>query len=106
MMAPNPGRLRRPTFLVPLLLVIAGAGCKPADDRPPAPETAAPAPPAAAAITEDRGRKQGDAPAAPESDQGAFSHVESGETERAASKRGHDSAAEAAAPATEPRSGG
>ena len=103
MIATNPSRLRRSALAVPLLLVIACAGCKPHDDRPAAPETAAPAPPAAVTTPEDRGRKPGDAPAAtPESDQSAFSHVDSGEAERAASQRGHDSAGEAT-PATQPQ---
>lgn len=106
MIATTPRRLRRSTLAIPLLLAIACAGCKPHDDRPAAPETAAPAPPPALSTSEDRGRKQGDAAApAPESDQSAFSHVDSGETERAASKRGHDSAGEPA-PATQPGSGG
>ena len=65
-----------------------------------------PAPPAAVLPGEDRGRKQGEQPAAtPEADQSALSNVESGEAERAASKRGHDSAGEPA-PAAQPGSGG
>jgi hypothetical protein len=104
MIAMNLSRLGRST--VPLLLVFAFAACKPAnDDRPPAPETAAPAPAAAAPIAEDRGRKPGEEPAAtPEADQSAFSRVDSGEAERAASQRGHESAGEPT-PATEPRGG-
>lgn len=106
MTATNPSQLRRCALAIPLLLVIAAAGCKPRDDRPAAPQTAAPAPPAAATITEDRGRKQGEAPTAtPEHDQSAFSHVDSGEAERAASQRGHDSAGEPT-PAAQPGSGG
>ena len=97
-----------PLLPLVMLAVFAFAGCKPAahEDRPSAPETAAPAPPAAVAPSEDRGRKQGDEPAAtPEADQSAFSNVDSGETERAASKRGHESAGEPT-PASQPGSGG
>ena len=103
MIATSPSRLRRAALAIPLLFAIACAGCKPHDERPAAPETAAPAPPPAATTTEDRGRKQGETPAAtPESDQSAFSHVDSGEAERAASKRGHDSAGEPT-PAAQPQ---
>ena len=91
----------------PLLLVLTFAACNPAhDDRPPGPATVEPAPAAAPVVSEDRGRKQGDDTAAtPEADQSAFSHVDSGEAERAASKRGHDSAGEQT-PAVQPGSGG
>jgi hypothetical protein len=104
MIAKNFTRLGR--CALPLLAACAFAACKPAhEERPPAPETAAPVPPATAAIVEDRGRKQGEEPpATPEADQSAFSHVDSGEAERAASKRGHDSAGEQA-PATQPQGG-
>jgi hypothetical protein len=103
MTATMPSRPCRTSLAIPLLFVIACIGCKPQDDRPSAPETAAPAPPPAATTTEDRGRKQGEAPAAtPESDQSAFSHVDSGDAERAASQRGHESAGESA-PATQPQ---
>lgn len=90
-----------------LLLVLAFSACKPAhDDRPSAPATGEPAPPASAAVSEDRGRKPGEEPpATPETDQSAFSHVDNGEAERAASKRGHDSAGEQTA-AAQPGSGG
>ena len=100
----NSSRLGRCTL--PLVAAFAFAACKPApDERPPAPETAAPAPAAAAPIVEDRGRKQSEEPAAtPETEQSAFSHVDSGEAERAASKRGHDSAGEQP-PATQPQGG-
>ncbi|HEX6398290.1 MAG TPA: hypothetical protein VFZ95_12770 [Steroidobacteraceae bacterium] len=98
----RPGRLA-----VPLLLACALAACKPAhDDRPAAPQTAEPAPVASAPVTEDRGRQEGEQPAAAaETDQSAFSHVDSGEAERAASKRGHESAGEQT-PAGQPGSGG
>ena len=104
MIATNLSRLGRSA--APLLLVFVFAACKPAhEDRPAAPETAAPAPVAAAPIAEDRGRKQGETPAATaEADQSAFSHVDSGDAERAASTRGHESAGEPT-PATEPRGG-
>jgi hypothetical protein len=105
MTATNPGRC---AFLVPLaLLALAGAGCKPGahGELPAEPETAAPAPPAAIASQEDRGRKPGDESAAtPQAEQDAFNRVEDGEAERAASKRGHDSAGEAP-PAAQPPGG-
>jgi hypothetical protein len=98
-------RLGRPA--IALLLTFAFAACKPAhDDRPAAPTTAEPAPTATVQVPEDRGRRQGEETAsAPDADQSAFSHVDGGEAERAASKRGHDSAGEQA-PATQPGSGG
>jgi hypothetical protein len=104
MIATNPGRTTRRALA--LLLVCAFTGCKPAhDDRPPAPQTAAPAPPVVAPVGEDRGRKQAeDTAATPEADQSAFSHVDSAEAERAASQRGHESAGEPA-PASQPGSG-
>jgi len=105
MIATTLSRLGRIT--APLVLSFAFGACKPAhDDRPPAPQTAAPAPVATAPVTEDRGRKHDEQPAvATDVDQDAFSHVESGEAERAASKRGHDSAGEPT-PAGQPGSGG
>lgn len=110
MIATNPERTPGCAPLLPLALlaVFAFTGCKPAanDDRPSAPETAAPAPPAVVTPGEDRGRQQGEQPAAtPEADQSAFSNVDSGEAERAASKRGHDSAGEPT-PTGQPGSGG
>lgn len=105
MIATHLSRLGRSA--IPLLFAFAFAACKPAnDDRPSAPQTGEPAPVATAPVAEDRGRKAGDAPAdTPEADQSAFSHVDSGEAERAASKRGHESAGEQA-PAAQPGSGG
>jgi hypothetical protein len=97
----------RPRWLtLPLLLGLAFAACaQKHDDRPSAPETAAPAPAPAASSAEDRGQqKPGDA-AKPADDQDAFSHVGDGESERAASQRGHESAGEQA-PAAHPGSGG
>ncbi len=109
MIATDIRRLDRPTlsFLLALLLalVLACSACTKQDSRPSAPETAAPAPPAAAPTAEDRGHKKAGDTAAPESEQSAFSNVESGEAERAASQRGHQSAGEQA-PATQPGSGG
>ena len=95
-------RLRLPAALVAIGLVSACGG---QPDAPAPPQTADPAPPPAVATAEDRGlQPAGEAPA-PASDEHAFSNVESGEAERAASKRGHESAGEAA-PAPAPGSGG
>jgi hypothetical protein len=93
-------RLRLPATLVFITLVSAGCGEKPAD-RPAPPETAAPAPAPTVAPAEDRGHTEDTASESPDS---AFDHVESGEAERAASQRGHDSAGEPA-PANQPGSG-
>jgi hypothetical protein len=95
--------LRRALF-VGLVLTMAGAGCAKHDTGPAPPETAAPAPPAAMPTAEDRGHQKAGESAAPESEQSAFSNVESGEAERAASQRGHQSAGEQA-PAIQPRGG-
>jgi hypothetical protein len=88
-----------------LLLTLACAGCTGHDDnRPAAPQTAEPAAPAPAPTpAEDRGKGASTEDSAA-TDQSAFSHVEGGEAERAASKRGHDSAGEPA-PGAAPRSG-
>jgi hypothetical protein len=108
MIATELRRLDRPAlfFLLALLLALALAcsACTKQDTRPSAPETAAPAPPAAVPTAEDRGHQKAGEVAAPESEQSAFSNVESGEAERAASERGHQSAGEQA-PATQPRGG-
>jgi hypothetical protein len=98
-------RIRPARIAIPLLLTFAFAACQPREDGPAAPETAAPAPPPAASTAEDRGRPATDGTAKPGDEQSAFSHVESGEAERAASQRGHASAGEAS-PATPPGSGG
>ena len=98
-------RIRLARIAIPLLLALACAGCKPRDDRPSAPETAAPAPPPAVAVAEDRGHPKADDATTPKDEQSAFTNVESGEAERAASQRGHQSAGETA-PATQPGSGG
>jgi hypothetical protein len=107
MIATDLRRLDRPAVscLLALLVVFACPACTKQEARPSAPETAAPAPPPAAPTTEDRGHKKADDAAAPESEQSAFSNVESGEAERAASQRGHQSAGEQT-PATQPGSGG
>jgi len=94
-------RLRAPATLLVIILASVACGEKPAAGPAP-PETVAPAPPPTVAPTEDRGLSE--EPTASESSDGAFDHVESGEAERAASQRGHDSAGEPA-PATQPGSG-
>jgi hypothetical protein len=91
----------KPRFLLlPLgavLLAAALAACTPKDDRPAPPQTGEPAPPATVSPAEDRGHPQPGQPAAttdPTAPDHAFTGVEAGEVERAASKRGHDSAGE------------
>ena len=54
---------------------------------------------------EDRGKEKSVAEAADTSDESAFGHVEGAAAERAASKRGHESAGEPVS-GSEPRSGG
>lgn len=93
-------RLRLPATLFFMALIGAACGQKPAD-RPAPPETAAPAPAATVAPAEDRGHTED---ATSESPDSAFDHVESGEAERAASQRGHESAGEPV-PANQPGSG-
>lgn len=104
MIASDLRRLDRPALFFLLALALACSACTKQDNRPSAPETAAPAPPAAVPTAEDRGHQKAGEVAAPESEQSAFSNVESGEVERAASQRGHQSAGEQA-PATQPRGG-
>jgi len=94
MIAKHPWGLRLPISL--LLVTLAGVGCTSHDNRPAAPATADPAPPAAVTPAEDRGKEAAAEAPAPASDESAFGHVDGGEAERAASKRGHDSAGEAA----------
>jgi hypothetical protein len=94
-------RLRLPAYV----LLITLAACGGNRDLPPPPESAEPAPAAAVTPAEDRGQKKSGETATPTTDEHAFSNVESGEAERAASKRGHDSAGETA-PAPAPGSGG
>ena len=104
MIATQHRRFRR--IALPLLLGLACAACaqKP-DDRPSAPETGAPAPAPAVSTAEDRGQQKPGEQPKPVDDQDAFSHVDNGEAERAASQRGHESAGEPA-PAAQPGSGG
>ncbi len=104
MIATELRRLDRPAISILLALVLACSACTKQDARPSAPETAPPAPPAAVPTTEDRGHQEAGQVAAPESEQSAFSNVESGEAERAASQRGHQSAGEPT-PATQPGGG-
>jgi hypothetical protein len=92
-------RPRPVATLLLLTLSLAACGDKP-PERPAPPETVAPAPAVTVAPAEDRGHENS-APA-PEAD-GAFGNVESGEAERAASERGHQSAGDRA-PATQPGS--
>jgi len=98
-------RFRLPAALLSLTMAITlgsvGCGGKPADGPAP-PETAAPAPAPTIAPAEDRGHVQ--EPATSDASDGAFDNVESGEAERAASQRGHESAGESA-PANQPGSG-
>jgi hypothetical protein len=101
MIAMNPSRLRLPACI--LLLTLAGCGDH--RDLPPAPQAAEPAPAATVTPAEDRGQQKVGEAAKPASDENALSNVDSGEAERAASKRGHESAGETA-PATAPGSGG
>lgn len=102
MMAKNPWQLRLPTCV--LFLAFGLAACQQHDNRPAPPQTAEPAPPPAVAPGEDRGQQPAGEPAAAGGDDYALSHADSGEAERAASKRGHDSADETP-PATQPGSG-
>ena len=103
MIATQHRRFRR--HVIPLLLGLACAACaQKQDNRPAAPETGAPAPAPAASTAEDRGQQKSGEQAKPADDQDAFSHVDSGEAERAASERGHASAGDKA-PARQPGSG-
>ncbi len=99
-------RLRLPTTL--LLITLGAVGCGKQDNAPAAPETADPAPPPAASTAEDRGHQEADQKmddaAKTEEPDSTFTNVESGEAERAASKRGHESAGEQT-PATAPGGG-
>src|SRR4051794_28705855 len=98
-------RLRRPILLVLIAVACAACNDKSADTGPAAPQTAAPAPVTKITVPEDRGQQKPGEVAEPASDQSAFSHVDSGEQERAASERGHQSAGEPS-PAAQPGSGG
>ena len=91
------------SLLLPVSAILLAAtltACAPKDDRPAPPQTAEPAPPATVTTAEDRGHQEPGVPAAPTAPAApdhAFTGVESGDAERAASKRGHDSAGEAPA---------
>jgi hypothetical protein len=110
MIATHHRRLRRsavfllPAPLLALLVMVTGSACTKQDARPAPPETAAPAPPPAVPVAEDRGHQKAAEVAAPESEPSALSNVERGEAERAASQRGHQSAGEQT-PATQPGGG-
>jgi hypothetical protein len=95
-------RLRLPTTL---LLSLGLAACGNQANTPAAPELADPAPPAAVSTAEDRGHAQESEPADPAAADSAFTNIESGDAERAASKRGRESAGEPAPAATAPGSG-
>jgi len=85
-------RLRLPTTLV--FVSLAGVACgDKAPDRPAPPETAAPAPATTVAPAEDRGHENTGVAASEPADS-AFSGVDAAEAERAASERGHQSAAD------------
>jgi len=92
MIAIKPAQLRLHACI--LSLAFGLAACQPPDNRPAPPQTAEPAPAPTVSPTEDRGQQPAGAPTDAPSDDSAFSHVDSGEAERAASKRGHDSAGE------------
>jgi hypothetical protein len=82
-------RLRLPATLVFVSLAAVACGDK-APDRPAPPVMAAPAPPATVAPAEDRGH--GTPAATSATADGTFAGVDSAESERAASERGHQSA--------------
>jgi len=94
MIAIKLSQLRLPTCI--LLLAFGSAACQQHDNRPAPPQTAEPAAAPTVSPTEDRGQQPAGAPADASSDESALSHVDSGEAERAASKRGHESAGEPA----------
>jgi len=88
------------------LLALACGACTWDRDGPEPPATAEPAAPVAVTPAKDRGR-QAAGTLASGAAEGAFSHIEAGDAERAASKRGHDSAAQSAAGAPQgPGQGG
>ena len=93
-------RLRLPATLVFVSLASVSCGDK-TPERPAPPATVAPAPAVTAAPAEDRGHEN--PAAASESADGAFSGVASGDQERAASERGHQSAGDK--PVGQPGSG-
>jgi|SRR6185503_10528376 len=103
MLAQTLPRVRLTVSIV--LLVFAGTACTGGDHRPAPPATAEPAPPVAVTPAEDRGKQTGADAAAASADTSALGHVDGGDAERAASRRGHESAGEPAPGAT-PGSGG
>ena len=92
MIAKTLSQLRLPACV--LLLAFGCAACGPHEARPAPPQTAEPAPAPTVTPAEDRGKDAAANPADAASDEHAFRHVDSGEAERAASKRGHESAGE------------
>jgi hypothetical protein len=98
--------IRRPgRFTIPLLVALGCVACDRRTDAPSPPQIAPPATVAPVTPVEDRGQQQAGKVATPDDEQSAFSHVEGGAAERAASQRGHQSAAETT-PAPQPGSGG
>ncbi|HET7808948.1 MAG TPA: hypothetical protein VFL16_00045 [Steroidobacteraceae bacterium] len=92
MIATKLSQLRLPACILSLALGLAA--CQQQDNRPAPPQTAEPAPAPTTAPAEDRGQQPAGSPAEAASDESAFSHVDSGDAERAASQRGHESAGE------------
>jgi len=102
MIAPRPTWLRLP---VSILLITLAAGCGDHTQQPAPPQTGEPAPPPAASTAEDRGNQAAAETDTPDAQDSAFTNVDSGDEERAASKRGHESAGEqppAATPGSAP----
>ena len=95
MIAPELRPLRVPAVLLALALSCAACTKEAGHDaRTPPPEMAAPAPPPVVKPAEDRGLAPAEAAPAPKAADGALTNVSDGEAERAASTRGHASAAE------------
>ena len=92
MMARNPSRALLTAGI--LLLSMACAACGDQRNTSAQPSIADPAPSVAASPPEDRGKQP--ATATPGAEERALGYLEAGEAERAASKRGHESAGEPA----------